>query len=289
MKLYREITPLTPNDCFIIFSRSRNEFNFPLHTHSEYELNLILNAAGAQRIIGDHVGKIDPIELVLVAPDLAHGWFNGEQETYDLQEITIQFDGDLFSGKFFQKNQMSTIRKMFENAHRGILFPQSLAEAIVPRIKALYKNTGFHAVSQFLSILYDLSLSTEMTLLADISFDQKSIKSDSRRIKNVFDYMNQHYCRQIKLSEVAAVAKMTEVAFSRFFKKHTGFSFIESLNDIRIGHISRLLIDTNQTIAEIAFHCGFNNIANFNRIFKRKKGMTPTEFRIMLKGKVMFL
>lgn len=288
MEIYREITPLTPNDCFMIFSRSRSQFNFPLHTHSEYELNLILNAAGAQRIIGNHVGKIDNVELVLVGSDLAHGWFNGDKPEHDLHEITIQFDGDLFSGKFFQKNQMATIRKMFENAHRGILFPKGLVEAIAPRIKALCENTGFYAVSQFLSILYDLSLSIEITLLSDISFDQKSIKSDSRRIEKVFDYMNLHYAKQIKLSEVAAIAKMTEVAFSRYFKKHTGFSFIESLNDIRIGHVSRLLIDTNQTVAEIAFACGFNNIANFNRIFRRKKGMTPNEFKSTLRGKIRF-
>lgn len=272
----------------MIFSRNKEQFNFPMHSHAEYELNLILNAAGAQRIIGNHVGTIDNAELVLVGSDLAHGWFNGDCKGNKIHEITIQFDGDLFNNKFFQKNQMSPIRKMFENAHRGILFPQGLIEAIAPRIKALCENTGFYAVSQFLSIIYDLSLSINTTFLSDISFDQKGIHSDSRRIENVFDYMNQHYNQQIKLSEVAAIAKMTEVAFSRYFKKHTGFSFIESLNDIRIGHVSRLLIDTNQTVSEIAFTCGFNNIANFNRIFRRKKGMTPNEFRNTLRGKILF-
>jgi transcriptional regulator GlxA family with amidase domain len=62
-------------------------------------------------------------------------------------------------------------------------------------------------------------------------------------------------------------------------KKRTGKTFTDSLNEIRVGHASRMLIDSTTTVAEIAYQCGFNNISNFNRIFKHKKRFTPKEFR----------
>ncbi|MCR6720448.1 MAG: helix-turn-helix transcriptional regulator [Chitinophagaceae bacterium] len=70
---------------------------------------------------------------------------------------------------------------------------------------------------------------------------------------------------------MAKLANMTDVSFSRFFKSRTGITFIDSLVEMRLGHASRLLIDTTQSVAEIAYNCGFNNISNFNRLFKRKK------------------
>ena len=96
----REITPLTQNDCFTIFSRVKKEFNFPLHYHDEYELNLILNAKGAKRIVGDHIDEIDDVELVLVGPTLSHAWFTHHCTSGEIKEITIQWHKDLFDEKF---------------------------------------------------------------------------------------------------------------------------------------------------------------------------------------------
>ena len=91
--------------------------------------------------------------------------------------------------------------------------------------------------------------------------------------------MNHNYDRGVTLGEVAKLVNMTDVSFSRFIKKRTGNTFIDTLNEIRLGHASKMLIDTTHSIAEISFNCGFNNISNFNRIFKKKKGCTPKGFR----------
>ncbi|MBS1654603.1 MAG: helix-turn-helix transcriptional regulator, partial [Bacteroidetes bacterium] len=82
------------------------------------------------------------------------------------------------------------------------------------------------------------------------------------------------------LNEAARLASMTEVAFSRFFKLRTGKTFVDTLNEIRLGHASRMLIETTQSVTEVAYKCGFNNMSNFNRIFKKKKDCTPKEFRL---------
>ena len=101
--------------------------------------------------------------------------------------------------------------------------------------------------------------------------------------------MNAHFSVQVTLSEVAKIAGMPDASFSRFIKQRTGYTFIDSLNEIRLGHVSRMLIDTTHSVAEIAYKCGFNNMANFNRTFKSKKGCTPKEFRENYLGKRVFV
>ena len=278
--IMREIIPLTQNDCFTIFSRVKNHFDFPLHTHEEFELNFIANAKNAKRIIGDHIAEIDDLELVLVGPNLQHGWFTHKCECDNINEITIQFHKDLFDDKFLRRNQMSFIRTMFEKSSRGILFSRSTIEAIKPRIIELTKKHGFDSVLELMSILHDLSISRNMRLLSDASFaNTESLSYNSRRIEKVMEYINDHFDKTITLAEVAKIAAMSEVAFSRFFKMRTGNTFIDTLNDIRLGHASRTLIETTNSITEIAYKCGFNNISNFNRIFKKRKNCTPKEFR----------
>lgn len=277
--LVREITPLTQGDCFTIFSRVKSEFDFPLHSHEELELNFIMNAKGAKRIIGDHIGEVDDLELVLVGSNLPHVWQTHVCKSKAIKEITIQFHKDLFDEKFLRRNQMAFIRNMLERSSRGILFSRQTIEQIMPRLTLLTQKQGFDSVLELLSILHDLSISRNMHTLSDSTFMNVDVSYNSRRVERAIEYMSLNFQKQITLGEVAKLANMTEVSFSRFFKNRTGITFIDSLLEMRLGHASRLLIDTTQSIAEIAYNCGFNNISNFNRLFKKKKGCTPREFR----------
>ena len=287
--LMREITPLTQSDCFTLFSRSKKEFNFPLHYHEEYELNLIINASGAKRIVGDHIEVIEDLELVLVGPNLSHAWFTHQCTSEEILEVTIQFHKDLLEDRFLRRNQLSFIRKMFENAQRGILFSRETTERLRSRILSLDQKTGFDSVLELLSILHDLSTSRNLLVLSDSTFNNEQFNSNSRRIDKVFECLNANYSRPITLAEVAKIANMPEVSFSRFIKKRTGSTFIDSLNEIRLGHATRMLIDTTHNVAEVAYKCGFNNMSNFNRIFKKKKNCTPKEFRQSFSGTRIFI
>jgi AraC-like DNA-binding protein len=279
-ELLREIIPLTQNDCFTVFSRLKTAFDFPLHYHDEMEINLIINAKGAQRVVGDHIGEIDDVELVLAGPNLQHAWFTHKCKSTEIREVTIQFHKDLLDEKLLKRNQLSFIRKMFEHSSRGILFSKETATQLTNRLLNLNQKHGFDSVLELLSILHDLSISRNMHLLSDTTFNNnKPLSYNSRRVEKAMEYMNQNFDKAITLGEVAKLANMTETAFSRFFKARTGTNFIDSLNDIRLGHASRMLIETTESISEVAYHCGFNNMANFNRIFKKKKGCTPKEFR----------
>lgn len=279
-KVLREITPLTNSDCFTLFSRVKTDFDFPLHYHEEFELNFIQNASGARRVVGDHIDNIDDLELVLVGPNLQHGWFTHKCKSQQIHEVTIQFHRDLLDEKFLQRNQMSFIRKMFERSLNGILFSRETTEAIMPRIVNLPQKNGFDSVLELISILHDLSTSRNMRTLSDISFrSTESITYNSRRIQTIMSYLNDNFSKDVTLPEAARLVAMSEVSFCRFFKQRTGKTFVDTLNEIRLGHASRMLIDTTQGISEIAYRCGFNNISNFNRIFKKKKQATPKEFR----------
>jgi len=279
--LLREITPLTQNDCFTLFSRVKEAFDFPLHYHEEFELNFIQNAKNARRVIGDHIEDIDELELVLVGSNLQHAWFTHNCKGGEIREITIQFHKDLFDEKFLRRNQLSFIRTMLEKSLRGILFSRETTTQLAPRIMELNQKQGFDSVLELMSILHDLSISRNMRILSDASFNNtEQYTYNSRRIEKTLEYMNHNFDKPITLNEVARLANMSDAAFSRFFKQRTGNTFIDSLTEIRLGHASRMLIDTTQSIAEVAYHCGFNNISNFNRQFLALKGMNPTEYRL---------
>lgn len=279
-QILREITPLTQGDCFTVFYRTKNGFDFPLHYHDEFELNFIQNAKGANRVVGDHIEEITELELVLVGPNLHHGWFNHKLKSSEIKEITIQFHRDLFDDKFLHRNQMNFIRHMFERSLRGILFAPETTQLIMPRLQKLTQKNGFDSVMELMCILHDLSASRNMRTLSDTTSCNSEILSyNSRRIERIMQYLNSNFDKNISLGDAAKIASMTEVALSRFFRLRTGKTFIDTLNEIRIGHASRLLIDTTQSINEVAYRCGFNNMSNFNRIFKAKKTCTPKEFR----------
>lgn len=292
-EIYREITPLTQYDCFTVFDRRKTTFDFPLHSHEEFELNLILSGKGVKRVVGDHTEVIDDAELVLVGNNLPHGWlthsYRWEEGMPEIKEVTVQFHRDLFDDKFLKRNQLFFVRSLLEKSAKGISFSRETIERIKPRLTTLAEKSGFDSMLELMSILHDLSVSRNMRTLSNSTFTEENVNFNSRRIEKVFAYMRDRYDKDVNLAEVAKLAGMSEVSFSRFIKKRTGKTFVESLNEIRLGHASRSLINTTNTISEIAYKCGFNNLSYFNRIFKSRNGCTPKEFRDNYSGRRTFV
>lgn len=280
--LFKEVSPLSSKDCFIVMERLKNTFSFPIHIHPEYELNFIEHAKGAQRIVGDSVETIEDLELVLITnPTLEHAWVNHECKSQNIHEMTIQFHPSIPSIGLLEKNQFKSIKTMFERAQKGLAFGQQSISKVLPLFKTITCETdGFYSVLKLFTILHELSRADDARELASHSFVQLNsrIKED-QRINKIMEYLNENYEKQVRLPDVAALIHMSEPSFCRFIKQHTSKSFIDLLTDIRIGFVIRLLIDSAHPIADIGYTCGFNNLSNFNRIFKQKKGMTPTEFR----------
>lgn len=275
----------------MLFSRKKSKFDFPLHYHEELELNFIRGASGAQRIVGDHVGEIEEMELVFVGSNIPHGWFNHHCTSPEIQEITIQFHKDFLDMVFLKRNQLSFLKRMFEESSRGILFSQQTTRQLAERIVGLDQKQGFASVLEFMSVLHDLSISRNMQMLSNAPPAHKSenILYSNRNIQKALGYIHENFGKPITIEEVAALIDIPAAPFGRFFKKHTGNAFKDVLNEVRLGNASRLLIDTNWSVNEIAYKCGFNNLSYFNRLFKLKKHCTPKEFREKFSGTRIFI
>jgi AraC-like DNA-binding protein len=169
---------------------------------------------------------------------------------------------------------------MMNEARKGISFPLSAIMKVYKEIDTLSSiQDGFYAVMQFMTILYELSKCEGIRTLASTSYAKVAVQDDSRRILKVKNFIAQNYMDELRLNQLADIAGMSPSAFSRFFKLHTGRNLSDYIIDIRLGYAARLLVDTSRSVSEISFDCGFNNLSNFNRIFKRKKSCSPTEFR----------
>lgn len=282
-ELFKEVSPLSDKDCFILIERQKSNFNFPIHIHPEFELNYIENAKGAQRIVGDSIEEINEEELVLITnPRLEHAWVDYRNKPQTIHEITIQFHSGLLTDTFLNKNQLISIQELFRHAEKGVVFSRETIVKVRPLLKTLTcENDSFYSLVKLLVILHELSVDKGMRELATEQFAAKAEQKENHnsKLNKVVDYVNRHYAEVIRLADIADMVNMSEASFCRFIKQHTSKSFIDFLTDIRLGAASRLLIDSSLSIAEIGYDCGFNNLSNFNRIFKKKKGVTPSEFR----------
>lgn len=163
---------------------------------------------------------------------------------------------------------------MLNNAQKGISFPMETIMKIYPTLDTLSsEQSGFYAVIKLLTILYELSLCNNYRTLASSSFAHIEDNTDSRRVRKIYEYINNHYMEEIRLEDLSGIVGMTPAALSRFFKLRTSKTVSDHIIDIRLGNATRLLVDTTNSIGEICYDCGFNNLSNFNRIFKRERAV----------------
>ncbi len=281
--LHREITPLSPEDSFLVFDRVKSEFDFPIHFHPEYELNFIGNGKGVRRIVGDSIEEIEALELVLIGPNLHHGWQTHNCKSKNIHEITLQFHENLLNEGILSRKIMKPIKDMFNRSTHGILFSKKTASETHQRISQLSKLDSMDYFLEFISILHDLANSRNQRLLSTHTVNRENF-DNSDKIKTVYEYVQENYSKKLMLSDASDLVNMSPVSFNRFMKKRTGKTFVDYVNDVRIGFASIKLIENDSSISEVAFNCGFNNIANFNRVFKKIKNTTPSQYKKEFSG-----
>jgi len=280
-RVIHEITPLMGKDALYIADRRKKEFTYPIHNHEVFELNFVEHAAGVRRIVGDSSEVIGDYDLVLItSPDLEHVWEQNTCKNEDIREVTVQFYFDLGEEGFLTRNPFHSLRRMLLEARKGLAFPMDDILRVYHLIDTLSSiKDGFYAVMQFMTVLHELSKSSHARPLATSSYAKVEAESDSRRVLKVKNFIAKNYMDEIRLSTLAEIAGMSPSAFSRFFKLHTGRNLSEYIIEQRLGYASRMLVDTAKSVAEISYQSGFNNLSNFNRIFRKRKGCSPSEFR----------
>ena len=281
MKVYKENTPLKDNDVFVILDSHSNGFDYPIHNHPEIEINLILGISG-HRIVGDsseaYLGK----DLVILGPYLHHKWYGEEEmeKSNDYRVITLQFDPNQFNMNFFAKDGFAPVIRLLQESNKGIQVSGETFDKAAQIMIDMTETRGFENIMLFLRLLDVFSKSKDIRYLSSPMLSSNQAQPIDNRIQIAFNYIFQNYTdSSFKMGQVASELKLSESAFSHFFFKYAHRSYSDFLIDLRLGNACKLLISTDKTVNEISFASGFNNLANFNRLFKKYKSSTPAEFR----------
>ena len=168
---------------------------------------------------------------------------------------------------------------MIERSRRGIKFTGTARERIADFIRNTFDSNGVVRVTNLITLLEMMANTDEYELLASVGFTQSVNSSDFERFNKIYQYLVKNFNQPIKLEDVAGLVGLTPTAFCRYFKERTKKTFVQYLNDMRIGHAKRLLIEGKMKISTVSMEVGFNNLSNFIEQFKKTVNMLPTEYQ----------
>lgn len=275
--------PMDFDKSFVVFKETGRFFPCPWHYHPEYELVLVLKSSG-RRMVGDHIGYFNEGDLVFMGSMLPHVWVNDPiylngKARHLADAVVIHFKEDFLGKDFFNVSEMEPVKRLLYLSKRGMAIQGKTREKINEIMKKMIPFNGIQRLASLISIFDILSTSNEYDLLASPEFANNQDRKESNRLGEVMEYIMRNFDENISLPKAASMANMGLTTFCNFFKENYRVTFVEYLNLVRVGHACKLLSNNEQTIAEIAYSCGFSTLANFNRQFKKYKGMTPSEYK----------
>lgn len=283
MKIMHEQLSFRGTNSFNIKWDDFPHFTFPWHFHSEYELVFVIRSFG-KRFVADHVEDFQDGDLVLLAPNLPHFWKNDEafflnDPNYRVNAIVIHFPAHFFKEQLENYPEFMSIRDLLSRAARGLSFQKEVSDRLGPKLNKLLKKKGLERTLLFLEILEKLAKTNQYKSLASETYRLNLDNWSTTRLDKVMHIINANYRQPIKLDLVASHIGMNTTAFCRYFKEKTGKSFIEFVNEMRIGYACKLLLEGKQTVSQICFESGFNNLSNFNRCFKKTTSLSPIQYQ----------
>ena len=259
-----------------IFDLNTPNRNLPhWHYHPEIELIYISKGSG-KRGVGTSLSTYTDGDLILLGSNLQHMGFTDSFED-GKTEIVIQFLPDFLGNIFTKAPELSSISNLLELSKRGLSFSGPIKEKIGYALLGLQYEPDLQGLLTFINVLNELSKVKPRILNAMDFTTSNSEKND--RLKKIFNYIKHNFKNEINLNEIAELSNMTTTSFCRYFKFNTGKSFIQYVNEYKVNHAAKLLMETKLNVKVICFDSGFNNFSNFNRFFKKFYHVTPTKFR----------
>jgi AraC-like DNA-binding protein len=281
MKPYFEKIAAGPSS-FTAFQRNDPEFPFYWHYHPEYELTLILDSHG-QRLVGDGIADYGPGDLVLLGPNVPHSWRSGPVKSAEREvhsAVVVQFREDFLGQKFFELQEMEGVARLLRHASNGLAFGHTETGVKVAKYLAKIPSAPpSKRLVLLLNALVDLAGETLAQVLSSLRVRPICRLADQQRIDAICVYFNEHFEEEIDFAELSERFHMDQASLCRFFKRATGRTMTAYLNELRVGAAAQLLINTDESVLDIAFRVGFGNYSNFNRQFKRIKGFGPRTLR----------
>ncbi|MBD0777520.1 AraC family transcriptional regulator [Maribacter sp. ANRC-HE7] len=291
MKLTYKKTNVKPEYSFLARQDTMPCIEQDWHFHPELELIYFLKSKGT-RYVGNSIGNFEEGELYLIGSNVPHlfrnhrEYYNDNDEEAAVDLIVVKFTSDFLGDAFKELPEAKRLQTLFENANRGLQFSKAATYLVHTHMMGLVRAEGLSRIVGLLKILDILSVSENYGFLCSNGFDNSYKKTEKERMARIISFLNENFENKIELESVASIAHMAPNAFCRYFKKRTQKSFVQYLNEIRIGHACKLLIEGELQITTICYHSGFNTLTNFNRQFKTLMKMTPTEYMEQYKAKI---
>jgi AraC-like DNA-binding protein len=258
--------------------------DYPWHYHPEFEIIFVEKSYGI-RLMGNHVGNFSDGDLMFISPNLPHVWRNDKDFYKNNKDLfvdvyVIQFLDNALKEGFFDLPEFSQIKKLFLLGQQGLLIKGKDHEKIAELIKKVYYSSGVERIITFLKTLDAFANTKEYNLLSSPGYTNSFNIADSERINKVMSFLMENYKQEIKLDEIAELVNLNKSSFCRYFKYRTHKTCSQFLNEIRIAHACKLLINNDMTVSEICYETGYNNISHFNRQFKLITCLTAREYAI---------
>ncbi len=250
------------------------------HFHPEYEVHVIAASSG-KFFVGDFIGDFGPGNLVLTGPNLPHNWVSnlGAHQQVPARDLVLQFSRPFAERVVGAIPELSPLQEMLDGAARGLQFPDALGASITPLMQELAQASGARRVVLMMSVLERLASCPERKPLAGPGYDLNAQRHMSSTLNQVLSCIRQNLGGNLRETDLAELAGMSVSSFTRFFKRHTGCTFIQYQNGLRLNEACELLMCTELSVTEVCYRVGFNNLSNFNRQFLASKGMPPSRFR----------
>jgi AraC-like DNA-binding protein len=262
------------------YERRAASFAWNWHYHPEIELTLILRGRGT-RLIGDHSEEYRPGDLILLGPNLPHSWISADDTrpaSGRNRAIVIQFLPQAIPAAILALPEFAPIQRLLAESGRGLRFPAATAKSLRDELAALAGCDGLARWLGLAAAFGRLAMSPR-AVLASVGHRHRRSSRLSSRLERVTSHLERHFRDDLPISRAAAMVGVSAGTFSRFFRKMTHRTFVDYRNALRVAEACRLLEESDLPVIEVAYACGFNNLANFNRRFRREKGMVPRDYR----------
>lgn len=279
-----EQVPHRPQESFDCEVVHGPDYGTRWHFHPEIQITLAIKSQG-YRIVGDNISPLRDGDCVLIGADVPHVWQQDRTgSAHAVEAVIVRFRRDFLGADFMARPELDSVGKLLARARRGLQVTGRTLQRVGKSLRALPEQEGLSRVITMLGILDELSQSSDLKPLASTGFRPSLDASDQERMGRILRYIEERLVDDLAREDLARVASLSEGAFSRYFKSRTGRSLPEYVNELRIGRACRMLSESDNAVTDIAFDCGYRNLANFNRWFLKLTGHVPRDYRRLMRA-----
>ena len=259
--------------------------NVPMHWHSEFEINLVVRGQG-EFTCGSEKFTAQPGDLLIIPPNQLHAAYPLQRQ--ELVYCALVFHPALLGANAGDRCAAECVRPLLSGTLKIVPHITPEAEGY-PQLRACV-DTVLDCVSQR-NPHADLLLKSELLRLFWLLEGNESLlsreqlqESGREDMRPAMEYLMEHFREEISVEELAKLSHLSKSYFMSCFKRAAGVSAMEYLAQLRVHAACEALSGGEERVSEIAYRCGYGNLSNFNRQFKRIAGCSPKEYRKQSRG-----